>query len=420
MTEHRRYPFLPASKLGWTPYAWLVYLVFFLAEPLFFEVPPWEIAATAAVVAVFLPLYFWGYWQSGWRALLPVTAIALLGTLAAPWNHGAAVFFIYASGYLGSVGPPRRAVPLLAALLAWIGAVAWIFGLGPYFWAIGLVFSLLVAGINIHFAAVSRRDAALRRSQDEVERLAQVAERERIARDLHDLLGHTLSLITLKAELAGKLLGRGKTGGHGGEDGAVAREVADIERISRRALDEVREAVLGYRSAGLAAEMERAERALESAGVECSRTASPRALGRAAAVPERERALSFVLREAVTNVLRHAGAGHCEIHLEIEDGDGDGRGEASGGDELRLVVADDGRGGGDDEGAGLTGMRERLADLGGRLHRDGDGGTRLLAVVPAPHRAGGPGARGDDGPTAAPAEAAVDDPGEVPSQRVAP
>jgi two-component system sensor histidine kinase DesK len=233
----------------------------------------------------------------------------------------------------------------------------------------------LVAGINIHYAEVARRDDALRRSQEEVERLAQVAERERIGRDLHDLLGHTLSLITLKSELAGKLLARqdgapAPASHEAASQEAVAREVADIERISRRALSEVRQAVQGYRSGGLAAELEHAAAALASAGLECRRTVDDEALAAATAEPARERALSFVLREAVTNVLRHAAAASCELSLTLAGG------------ELRLGVGDDGRGGAAPDGFGLSGMRERLAALGGRLERDGDGGTRLLATVP--------------------------------------
>ena len=220
----------------------------------------------------------------------------------------------------------------------------------------------------MHYADVSRRDETLRRSQEEVERLAQVAERERIGRDLHDLLGHTLSLITLKSELAGKLLARD---GEGGDSrGAAAREVADIETISRRALSEVRQAVQGYRSGGLAAEIDHAAAALASTGLECRRSVADAALAAATAEPLRERALCFVLREAVTNVLRHAAASRCEIALAVAGG------------ELRLEVRDDGRGGTAPEGFGLAGMRERLASLGGRLERSGDGGTRLTAVVP--------------------------------------
>jgi len=362
----RRYPFLPPrTNLGWTPYAWLIYLAFFFLDPLLSEHnPPWEYAATAAVIAVFLPLYFWGHWLRGPRVLVPAGLIALLATVASPWNHGASVFFIYASGYLGYVGPPRQGVRWLAVLLAWIAAVGWAFRMNVVWWVVALVFSVLIAGINIHFAEMGRRDADLRRSQEEVERLAQTAERERIGRDLHDLLGHTLSLITLKAELAGRLLAQ--------DPQRAGGEVADIERISRRALREVREAVAGYRSSGLAAEVERAAGALSSAGVTCERVLEPRALVAVTADAEAERALSFAVREAVTNVVRHAAARRCEISLALGD---DGR-------NLILAVADDGRGGLATEGWGLSGLRQRLAPLGGSLEREGDGGTRLVVSLP--------------------------------------
>lgn len=362
----RRYPFLPPrTNLGWTPYAWLVYLSFFFIDPLFNpDNPPWEVAATAAVAAVFLPLYFWGHWLRGPRVLVPATAIAVLGTVATPWNQGASVFFIYASGFLGWVGPPRLGSRFLAVLLAWIAAVGWIFHMNAIWWVVAMVFSVLIAGINIHFAEMSRRDADLRRSQEEVERLAQTAERERIGRDLHDLLGHTLSLITLKAELAGRLLEQ--------DPQRAGSEVADIERISRRALREVREAVAGYRASGFAAEVERAAGALAAAGVTCERVLEPRALAAVPADAERERALSFAVREAVTNVVRHAGARHCEIAFTLgEDGD-----------DFVLTVADDGRGGLAAEGWGLSGLRQRLAPLGGTLVREGDGGTRLVVRLP--------------------------------------
>lgn len=207
-------------------------------------------------------------------------------------------------------------------------------------------------------AEVHRRNEALRRSDEEIERLAKVAERERIGRDLHDLLGHTLSLIALKAELAGKLLRR--------EPDRAAAEIADVERISRDALREVREAVIGYRADGLAAELARAEASLEAAGIELRRGGEELTLD-----ADADRVLAFALREAVTNVIRHSGAGSCTVRLERSGGD------------VRLEVADDGRGGADPEGAGLAGMRERAQALGGRVERDGHEGCRIVVVLPS-------------------------------------
>ena len=116
---------------------------------------------------------------------------------------------------------------------------------------------MVVGGSNIFFAQKARADCKLRMAQEEIEGLAAVAERERIARDLHDVLGHTLSVIVLKAELAGRLLERG------GEPGArAAEEIADVEQTARSALAEVRETIGGYRARGLPAEMDAARNAL--------------------------------------------------------------------------------------------------------------------------------------------------------------
>ena len=150
------------------------------------------------------------------------------------------------------------------------------------------VFSLVIGGVCIHGAEVKRANARLRMAQEEVERLAKTAERERIARDLHDVLGHTLSLITLKSELAGKLVGR--------DPERAGREIREVERISREALREVRTAVAGYRSEGLQAEMGRARLALESAGVRLEYFAAAGGAG-----PRAETVLALAMREAVTN-----------------------------------------------------------------------------------------------------------------------
>ena len=193
--------------------------------------------------------------------------------------------------------------------------------------------------------------------QLEKEKLAADAERERIARDLHDLLGHTLSVIVLKSELASKLAEKNPT--------RAAEEIREVERISREALSEVRAAVQGYRGSGLNAELARSKVALDAAGVRLILERSPLELP-----PETEAGLSMVLREAVTNVVRHARAKHCTVRLEVEGG------------AYLLSVTDDGVGGLAPEGSGLTGMRERVRALGGELRRGGEGGTRLSARFP--------------------------------------
>jgi two-component system sensor histidine kinase DesK len=191
-----------------------------------------------------------------------------------------------------------------------------------------------------------------------------VAERERIARDLHDVLGHTLSVIVLKAELAGRLVNLDPV--------RAAAEIGDVETTARSALAEIREAIGGYRSRGLAAEIEAARLTLDAAGVtllaESSQTPT------AALSPQEETALALVLREAVTNIVRHARATTCRLRFITEAG------------RRRLVVEDDGQHAIAREGNGLRGMRERVESLGGQFSLERgiaeNRGTRLVIELP--------------------------------------
>ena len=130
----------------------------------------------------------------------------LQSILPVVFANGASVFFVYAACFVGEVGEPVIAVRYLAAVLAIIGIETWILNLHPSFWIPALVFSALMGGMDIHQAQRRRMNRKLLMAHEEIEQLAKVAERERIGRDLHDLLGHTLSLIILKSELASKLM----------------------------------------------------------------------------------------------------------------------------------------------------------------------------------------------------------------------
>jgi two-component system, NarL family, sensor histidine kinase DesK len=365
-------------RVAWTPYAWLIYLPIFLFEPLNRRASALEWAATLGAMALFLVLYFVGHWVEGGRLLLVTAAIFALGAGFAPWNPNASVFVVYASAFAGQVAAPRRAMGIIGGMIALAGIEAWALSLVPSFWITAAVFSLVVGGVNVHFSEVGRTAARLRESQAQVQQLVRIAERERIARDLHDLLGHTLSVIALKAELAGKLLAISPE--------RAAAEIREVERVSRDALREVRSAVAGYRSEGLPAELARARLALDAAGVRPEYFTLPVTLP-----ADAEAALALAVREAVTNVIRYAGAATCRITLERR------------GDAVVLEVADDGRGGAREEGGtgtGLRAMRERLAGLGAQLEiqsgpaaGEAGHGTRLLVTVPvrAEIRSGGSG-----------------------------
>ena len=166
---------------------------------------------------------------------------------------------------------------------------------------------MIIGTLNVYFSQHGRAQKKLLRAQEEIEHLAKIAERERIARDLHDVLGHTLSVIVLKSELASKLVEH---------DPARAKsEMADVEQTARTALAEVRQAIGGYRSNGLVAELAQARATLETAGitVECEQV--PVQLP-----ATQESVLSLAVREAVTNVVRHAHAARCRLELRTNDG----------------------------------------------------------------------------------------------------
>ncbi|MFJ9849658.1 sensor histidine kinase [Streptomyces sp. NPDC101150] len=253
------------------------------------------------------------------------------------------------------------AVTLPFSLSRWIipGLTAALIGIGMRYedartYLLAYALPCLLSGFAmVGVQHLIRTTAELRAAREEVARLAANDERLRLARDLHDLLGHSLSLITLKSELAGRML-------PGAPDDA-AQQIADIEQVSRQALVDVREAVTGYRRPRLAVELAGVRAALRTAGVEVTVDPALEAEHHGLAIDE-EGALAWALREATTNVMRHSGARHCELLL-TEEWESDERRY------LCLSVLDDGAGPPRalHDGNGLSGLRERLALADGRL-----------------------------------------------------
>lgn len=353
---HRR--LLPDDpSVGWKPYLWLVYLAFFGIRYLYVTPNLGETLAIIASLVAFLCLYFNAHWHKGWRLVPNLAGIVWIGTMWAPLNIGAGVFFIYATGFAAFLGPTVRGAVAIGIIIAWGLVVAALWQSSPVFWLPVLVFGPLIGVINLFEAIEKRRDAALHLTQEEVRQLAQVAERERISRDLHDLLGHTLSVVTLKAELAARLVGR--------DPARAEAEIREVEQVARAALAQVREAVSGMRTRGLAGELEHARVALKAAGVDLEVEGAPPSLQ-----PATEAVLAMVLREAVTNIIRHAQATACRILLREEAG------------EAFMEVKDDGRGGTIAAGSGIDGMRARITGAGGRFEIGTEYGTRVRAWLP--------------------------------------
>ncbi|MER5403325.1 histidine kinase [Streptomyces sp. NPDC002769] len=299
------------------------------------------------------------------------------GLLALSLGREWLVLFVYVSIASGAVLPLRMsrwAIPAVSALLT---AIALAVPDGKAYLA-GLLIPAFLGGFAMTgVRELVRTTIALREARATVAQLAANEERLRLARDLHDLLGHSLSLITLKSELAGRMLP--------GQPEKAAQQVADIEQVSRQALVDVREAVTGYRRPRLSGELAGAQVALTAAGVTADLPAEPDRADLAGIAEESESALAWALREAITNVVRHSGARRCAVELV--------RRQTLDGPVLELVVEDDGSGGsGDGPGNGLTGLSERLEKAGGTLEAGRvRRGFRLVARVPAeaPPDAGG-------------------------------
>ena len=343
--------------LGWETYAWLIYSLPFLFTAIAAPFPTFQKAVMLVSYLVFLPIYFGGYFIRTPHILWIVAALDALAIVNSQWNPSASTFFVYASAAIANGFTTRTAISVLVVQLVCGGAASLLMGMEWWFYMMSIVISALVGSLTIQARAKEVGDAKLRMAQEEVERLAKLAERERIARDMHDLLGHTLSVVVLKSELAQKLMTR--------DAGRALQEMAEIERISRQGLADVRQAITGYRSSGLAAEIEHVRETLTAAGIDTAIEARSVTLA-----PAQETALSLALREAATNVIRHAGATRCHIKFYAQDGS------------ALMEVQDDGRGGDAPFGNGLTGMRERIQSLGGALRRETAQGTRLMISLP--------------------------------------
>jgi len=352
----------PWQRLGWA-LPWLLFLAFPVADLVATDRPVVVRVAAAAGLVVFTVAYVRVFtrlfartvdWPRREMLVLAVLGVALAVSLGPAWTG----LMIYVSVASAGVLPQKWVWPAVLGAAAVAVAVVAAGGL------LGDLFILPLMCVLSAFALLGTRtlvavNAELAEAREELAHRAVAEERMRFARDLHDLLGHSLSLIALKSELAGRLAER---------DPARARqEMADVEAAARRALAEVRDAVSGYRQVSLAQALAEARSALSAAGI--TLRTPPRGEPLPAAV---DAVLGWVVREATTNVLRHSGARVVTVELRTDD------------DRVTLTVSDDGRGGAGTAGAGLSGLTERVAALGGRLEAGPAAGRgfRLAARLP--------------------------------------
>ncbi|MFH8986312.1 sensor histidine kinase [Streptomyces varsoviensis] len=343
----------------------LCYVLFVFAQPYFSPQQAWwewplAIAVCLATVLLFAGTLLRGHYvRQTWTSLVPFTVI---GAVATPFNTHASVLFIYAAAVAGKTLPSRTASLWFAGLTV-LNTVTTVVSRVPMPYRL---WGLISASIFLWLVGLLEMRQRGRRQERENERLraaqaellAAIGERERIARDLHDLLGHSLTAVVMRAQLTKELVP---------VDPERARaEAEEIERNAREALAAIRSTVSGWRRTNIRAELEAARRALAGTDVTLRVACDDNLILVAAA----EHELGLALREAVTNVARHARASMCHIGLDADE------------ERVRLVIADDGIGGTAPEGTGLNGLRERIAKLGGVVQRTGSAGTTLTITVP--------------------------------------
>jgi two-component system, NarL family, sensor histidine kinase DesK len=353
------------SKRNFLRGRWIVRWVGLLYSASFFFTPAYRQSFAiwlkfAGFYAAFLVIYFLVAELTGRRQTVAFVLFFITVFLYYPLNQDAYVILVYPFAVLCLfVARLRTLFLVLLAMMA--GVVVEIRYLGrPFATVESVLLYCAVFGIsNFAFAQQERTNSLLERANSEIERLTQEAERERIARDLHDLLGHTLTVITVKLDLARRLLSQ--------DSDRARNEIVEAEQTARNALAEVREAVSGYRAGGLGAEIGIARRSLLSADVKLTTALSPVNLS-----SSQVNVLSLALREAVTNVVRHAHATACHVALVEKDG------------AIHFTIEDNGVGGEIREGNGLRGMQERVQSIGGAVKLTGlaNGGTSLEISVP--------------------------------------
>jgi two-component system, NarL family, sensor histidine kinase DesK len=336
--------------------AWLLFFLTIVVDLFYLPIGRSERIGSVAAVLGFMAVWGWFWLRVAGRgnrtaSRLAVGLLILIVAplaLASPVNTGLSM-----AVFIAIVG---------AAAFRWKPALVLTFGLalggllidavkGPH-WATTINLALNVVIIGAAAVAIRQGIAShlqLQAAREEIARLAVAEERLRFARDLHDLLGQSLAMIVLKSEVVGRRLPPGA--------GELRDEIQEVVDVARKALDEVREAVAGYRVPKLEEEVATAQSALRTAGIA---TSYENLGGRLA--PAEEAVLGWALREAVTNVIRHSGARHCRIELRRDAGS------------VHLEVVDDGRGGSAViPGSGLRGIRERAEAMGG----DAEAGATL-------------------------------------------
>ncbi len=343
--------------LGSKPVFHLIYLVFYFFPWLLKAPETTDIVAIVVAIAIFLPVYFHSTQKPNTHSLPHIAGITLIGFAVSPFFGSHGVFHVYACAQAGFIRPERTAwvttliVASVFAAFSLLTQQAWWDSLFPLF------LGFLVAAGTITTADQMEQHEALQLKNEYDQQMATLAERERIAQDLHDLLGQTLTMVSLKSEVALKLLDHDTT--------RTKQEITEIRDASRDALKDVRAAVSGMNHTTVHDEFKRAKKILSSANIKLTIKGQVPPLN-----ASYSHVLGLTIREAITNIARHSQASEAELTFNSTN------------QQTMVTIEDNGTASGVVEGSGLRGIRDRIQSLGGETTIESSAGMRISLTIP--------------------------------------
>jgi len=357
--HHFLFPQDEDEDIGYSVYSNLLFLSLLFGHMYFRPVHGIDLAIVAGGLIIFLVLYFRAFSVQENELAWNIVAICLVGVGLSEITLGANVFFVYAAAFSGEFYNKKKAFIALILVLGFTALYAVITDKPSYFWIPAIFMSITLGLLSIHHSEALKNNKALKSLQQETKQLAEIAERERISRDLHDLLGHSLSVITLKSELAGKMIDRGLS------LEKIKTEIKAVEELSRKTLAQVRDAVKGYNIATIKGELLQVKVATDAAKIELIASIAVKSLPTGV-----ESELALIIREAITNVIRHAETKKVWIVLN----------QAA--TQLTLTISDEGQMTSQKEQSGMQNMRTRINQMGGEMNVVNVPNTQLQFTLP--------------------------------------
>lgn len=337
---------------------YLVYLAFYFFPWLFQTPSGKDILAAVVAIAVFIPIYFHGAKQKGLKSWPHIVAISLIGFAVSPFFGAHGVFHIYASVQAGFLRPERSAWIAIILLIVVYSLFSLLTDQAWWDFAFPIFVGVVTAVGTVSTASKIEQHQSLERSRELDQHLATLKERERIAQDLHDLLGQTLTMVSLKSEVALKLFDA--------RPDQAKQEIEEIRSAARTALKDVREAVAGMNTTTLNAELQGAQRVLSAANIQLSIEGTLPDLNL-----QTDHVIALAVREAMTNIVRHSQASAAVFSVSTND------------DALLIIIEDNGQVAQlNSEGSGLTGLRKRIEDLGGSIDIENKPSVKISMHLP--------------------------------------